>query len=424
MKQFFTRLLLLAAILAPKATVAQGTVQNLSMYSNALGATEQFQIYLPEGYDPGGTKTYPVVYFLHGSTFNSTGYPCLLDSVDALIESGEISPVIVVKPDGNQGPYLGSMYTNSSLNGDVEDFIIADLIPYIDANYKTKADRQHRSIFGHSMGAMGSGHLALKYPDKFRAFAAISGAMDFSQIDLFFDFALAVEHPSGPPYTFAYNPASQLLTGLIFTAASGYSPNPGNVLPVFFPLDAQGELVDSVMEKWSEFDPALRVVQSPPDSTLGIYVDCGQQDEFKFYPMNLSFRDSLQKAGVNHVFKSFQGGHSNKICERMALAMRYLDSMMLSPIVAAPEIMPYEKVAIFPNPTSGLLHLVLPEDMGDFTVRIFDILGKTVLQKRFSSFGSSQVSVELNGLASGAYFIELNIGGNRGQARKFVVRAD
>jgi hypothetical protein len=78
------------------------------------------------------------------------------------------------------------------------------------------------------------------------------------------------------------------------------------------------DLVQGLQE--ADFDPALRVVQSPPDSALGIYIDCGQQDDFKFYPMNLSFRDSLEKAGLNYVFKSFQGGHSNKICERMGSA--------------------------------------------------------------------------------------------------------
>lgn len=417
MKQFFTRLLLLVAVLAPKATIAQGTVQNLSFFSDALGAAEQFQIYLPEGYDPNGADTYPVVYFLHGSTFNHTGYPCLLDSVDALIQSGRIKPVIVVKPDGSQGPYLGSMYTNSSLNGNVEDCIIADLIPYIDANYKTKADRQHRSIFGHSMGAMGSGYLALKYSDKFRAFAAISGAMDFSQIDLFFDFVLAVEHSAGQPYTFVYNPASQLLTGLIFTAASGYSPNPGNVPPVFFPLDAQGEVVDSVMAKWSEFDPALRVVQSPPDSTLGIYVDCGQQDEFQFYPMNLSFRDSLQKAGVGHVFKSFQGGHSNKICERMALAMLYLDSMMMSPIVPSLEVMPYEQVNLYPNPVSD--ELVIPGEWDKSQqVEIFDCQGRRVAQLTIEK-GASTVVVRQ--LPSGVYLMKIVRDGKVGLG-KFIKR--
>ncbi len=415
MKQLFLCLLLFSAMSAPIAVAAQGTVHNLSFFSNALGATEQFQIYLPEGYDPNGADTYPVVYFLHGSTFNHTGYPCLLDSVDALIQSGRIKPVIVVKPDGSQGPYLGSMYTNSSLNGNVEDFIIADLIPYIDANYKTKAGRQHRSIFGHSMGAMGTGHLALKYSDKFRAFAAISGAMDFSQIDLFFDFVLAVEHSSGQPYTFVYNPASQLLTGLIFTAASGYSPNPGNVPPVFFPLDAQGNVVDSVMAKWSEFDPALRVVQSPPDSTLGIYVDCGQQDEFQFYPMNLSFRDSLQKAGVNHVFKSFQGGHSNKICERMALAMLYLDSMMMSPIVSSPEIMLIEKVTLYPNPVSDELVIPGEWDMPQ-QVEIFDCQGRRMTHLTAEKGAST---MDVRDLPPGAYLMKI-VGGNEIRIGKFI----
>lgn len=399
----FTHLILPVWLLFPAATPAQGTVQNLTFYSNALGAEEQFQIYLPEGYDPGGAETYPVVYFLHGSTLNSTSYPCLLDSMDALIEAGEIQPMIVVKPDGNQGPYIGSMYTNSSLNGPVEDFIIADLIGYIDANYKTKAERQYRCIFGHSMGAMGSAHLALKHPDHFRAFGAISGALDFRQIGLFFDFALAVEHPGGPPYTYNFNPATHLLTGLIFSAASGYSPRPGSIPPVDFPIDAQGELIDSVMAKWAEFDPALRVVQTPPDPALGIYFDCGQQDEFKFYPMNLGFRDSLDAAGAQYVFNTFQGGHNNMICERMPVAIRYLDSMMLTPIVSAFSLAEPENWTLYPNPCGDEAFLQFEREMPR-VITIFDVYGREMIHFRTEK---SVEKLDLHMLRPGAYLVRV-----------------
>lgn len=404
MRQFFLLFFLMACLWIPRMAEAQGTVQTVSLFSNALGATEQFQIYLPEGYDPGGAETYPVVYFLHGATFNFTSYPCLLDSLDALIGSGAIKPVIVVKPDGTQGPYNAGMYTNSSLNGNVEDYIIDDLIAYIDAHYKTKAERQYRCIFGHSMGAMGSAFLALKHPGMFRAFAAISGAMDFSQFNLFFNFVVTADYPAGPPYN--YNSA-KFYTGLIFAASSGYSPHPGNNPPVDLPIDIQGNTVDSVMAKWSAFDPALKVIQSPPDSALGIYFDCGQQDEFKFYPMNLGFRDSLDKAGLAYTFKSFQGGHANKICERMPVALRYLDSMMTAPIVPAPEIKTPEKLAVYPNPATAEVTLPLGEE-GPCEIRIFDLNGRLVIG---NTIDGREGKVNIAGLPAGMYILKAHGGG-------------
>ena len=80
-----------------------------------------------------------------------------------------MEPTILVKPNGSQGPYNASMYTNSVLNGNVEDWIIKDLIPYVDANYNTRNEKQFRTIMGHSMGTDGASRLALTYPELFRA---------------------------------------------------------------------------------------------------------------------------------------------------------------------------------------------------------------------------------------------------------------
>lgn len=396
-----TRYTLLLALCAPLWIGAQGTVKNISITSPALGTQEALQIYLPEGYDSAGTITYPVVYFLHGATFNFASYTCLIDSVKALISSGEIQPMILVKPNGSQGFYLGSMYTNSSVNGNVEDCIINDVIGYIDTHYKTKADPQHRCIFGHSMGAMGSAYLGMKYSAKFRAFASISGEMDFSQFGLFFNVVLASDYPGGPPYT--YDPG-KLLTGLVYTAAAGYSPDPNDAQFVEFPLDAQGNMLPNVMAKWSAFDPVRLASKLPAGSDLGVYFDCGQQDEFNFYPINLSFRDSLNAFGISYIFRSFQGGHTNKICERMPLALRYLDSLMQVPVVAAPEAPASERLILYPNPASDEITLRLGADDLPRQVEIFDGEGRRALAR---SVSGSTAGVNISSLLSGAYMIKV-----------------
>jgi enterochelin esterase-like enzyme len=83
--------------------LAAGRVVETDFYSAALDMTMPVQILLPEGYDPGGTSRYPVIYVLHGSggTHQSSEFaPAVLDD---LIASGVIAPTIVAEPNGNLG---------------------------------------------------------------------------------------------------------------------------------------------------------------------------------------------------------------------------------------------------------------------------------------------------------------------------------
>ena len=119
---------------------AGGTIQNVSFYSASLNKNRWVQIYLPEGYNGSDTTVrYEVIYFLHGSTYNHTHYSYLFPILDTLIARQTIRPVIVVKPDGSAGPWGGSVYTNSALYGNFEDFIVYDLVAFIDSAYRTAA---------------------------------------------------------------------------------------------------------------------------------------------------------------------------------------------------------------------------------------------------------------------------------------------
>jgi pimeloyl-ACP methyl ester carboxylesterase len=167
-----------------------------------------FSIYLPPGYDPADTQTlYPVVYMLVG--FNGFNEPIAEQNkpiLDMLISQGIITPMIVVFPDpsldltfrfpdvfcqnfppGSQcdlilpdvppgtASYGNSFYINSALNNvNYEDYFINELIPFIDENFNTIADRNFRAVMGHSMGGYGSLILGMKHPDVFAGFGAES----------------------------------------------------------------------------------------------------------------------------------------------------------------------------------------------------------------------------------------------------------
>ena len=130
-------------------------------------------VYLPEGYeDPeNADRTYPVLYLLH--QLNSTSRSYVLDGIDELLDEaireGEIGDVIVVLPDSSAESWW--MYG-------WDDMVIDGLIPYIDENYRTMADAQHRYIGGASMGGHGAYHIALKAPHLFGGVISFYGALN------------------------------------------------------------------------------------------------------------------------------------------------------------------------------------------------------------------------------------------------------
>lgn len=128
----------------------------------------KFQIYLPESYETSN-KRYPVIYFLH-SFFEDEGtffghheghVP-----FETAMEQGALRDVIIVTADFNT-PVGGSLYTNSSVTGQWRNFMIDELVPYIDDRYRTLPNRQSRGIFGYHAGAYGAIRFASRHPDVF-----------------------------------------------------------------------------------------------------------------------------------------------------------------------------------------------------------------------------------------------------------------
>lgn len=137
--------------------------------SRLAGMTVGFNIILPRDYQTS-TRRYPVLYLLHGYTDH---YPAWV-SYTNLTQYARSYEQIFVMPEGDNG-----WYTNSGADPKLawEDFVILDLIPYVDSHYRTFASRQGRAVAGLSMGGYGALKLAFKYPQMFTAAASLSGAV-------------------------------------------------------------------------------------------------------------------------------------------------------------------------------------------------------------------------------------------------------
>jgi enterochelin esterase-like enzyme len=165
-----------APALARSEEASAGQVlEGLKFSSAILGRDVAYAVYLPPDYATS-TRRYPVVYLLHGYTDNESGWIQFGEvnlAADRAIAEREIPPMIIVMPDGGVSWYI------NDLAGKVryEDMFVQELIPHIDAVYRTRADREFRGIAGLSMGGWGTLVHAFRHPELFAACAALSAAV-------------------------------------------------------------------------------------------------------------------------------------------------------------------------------------------------------------------------------------------------------
>lgn len=146
--------------------VPHGVVSKVEYWSDALGQKRTAMVYTPPGY-MSGSERYPVLYLVHGAgdsydSWTSVGHAHLI--LDNLIAAGKAKPMIVVMPFGHTPDRPGG---NMLANTDFGDDLIADLIPYVDAHFRTLADQPNRAMAGLSMGGSHTLRFGLTHPELF-----------------------------------------------------------------------------------------------------------------------------------------------------------------------------------------------------------------------------------------------------------------
>jgi enterochelin esterase-like enzyme len=170
------------------ASLADGNVASKNVDSPTLGKQLDYRIYLPPGYDDTrfATTRYPVIYLLHGAPGGQDDWidgGLANQTADALIKTATIRPVIIVMPDGSLGdPHHDTQWGNSPVTGErVEDALVNDLVPAIDAAYRTIPKPDARAIAGLSSGGYGALNIALHHPDTFHVVVSLSGYFSAAQ---------------------------------------------------------------------------------------------------------------------------------------------------------------------------------------------------------------------------------------------------
>lgn len=175
---------------APHNEIANGK------WSNGQLSWRHAMVYTPAEYEKG-KKKYPVLYLQHGMGEGETSWSIqgrMQHIMDNLIASGEAVPMIVVMESGDvKAPYRGgnNQGERSKYGSSFYKVMTEDLIPYIDATFRTKADRNHRAMAGLSWGGHQTFDLVMNNMDKFAWMGAFSGALFGLDINKSYDGALS-----------------------------------------------------------------------------------------------------------------------------------------------------------------------------------------------------------------------------------------
>jgi enterochelin esterase-like enzyme len=304
-----------------EAHVKHGTVERIKVHGKSLEGNlegdspdREVSVYLPPSYVTDQQRRYPVVYLLHGFTDTDLKWFGHEETfihgaaaADRAFSSGT-REMILVMPNAKTR-YFGSGYSNSVTTGDWEDFIAHELVGYIDAHYRTIADRMSRGLAGHSFGGYGTIRLGLKYPEVFSSIYGLSACCLTPLAD-----------PKKPELKKmeSVRTDADILNADFFTkanlaSAAAWSPNPANP-PNYIDLPWKGGVFqNSVADRWAANAPNVMIHQYIPNvrSLHAIAFDVGDQDSLKTGAAELD--KILKDYGIAHTFEIYQGDHLNRI---------------------------------------------------------------------------------------------------------------
>lgn len=189
-----------------KKDVPHGHVHEIYFPSESTQTDRRAYVYTPPGYDRESSEQYPVLYLQHGYCENETSWPIQGRAnfiMDNLIAEGKATPFIIVMTYG----MTNEISFGGLRNFDIKPFqtvLVDELIPYVDATFRTLADQEHRAMAGLSMGGFETRLITLNRPDVFSHYGLFSGGVykseelaDHKNLKLVFMSCGSKERPDG-----------------------------------------------------------------------------------------------------------------------------------------------------------------------------------------------------------------------------------
>jgi S-formylglutathione hydrolase FrmB len=319
--------LALPGMVAGQGRLVTDSVSSPGIAANVVGDNPVRGVvtYLPPSYVDDSTRRYPVLYMLHGATsvpeewLDAESYQGLRLqlTLDSLIAAGAIPEMIVVMPNANNALGAG-WYTNSPALGHWEDFVVHDVVGHMDTHYRTDARRTRRALFGHSMGGFGALAIAFRHPDLFGfvyasspALVALTGAI--GPAGQAWPALAAVERWQDAPGDI------RVVLGLAAALdGSATSPRLFNDLPFTQGLDGAWIARPDVRARWSAGMPpdlASAMVRRG-DAQPVILLESGSREAGLRLGIR-ALRDRLDSLGIAYADSTFEGGHIDKVRDRL-----------------------------------------------------------------------------------------------------------
>lgn len=240
-------------------------MDNLTLQSKILGMDRKYAIYLPADYETS-SRTYPVLYLLHGSGDDQTGWVQfgeVMNIADKAVKEGTATPMIIVMPDANT---TRRGYSNNATGTWLyEDFFFKELMPLVEKKYRIKTEKRFRAIAGLSMGGDGTFTYALHHPELFSSACPLSAA-------------------TGP---------------LTMEMAKTYVRR------------ADSTATDAQIEAYYNRQSVLQLINNMPENqkkAVRWYIDCGDDDFL--YEGNSLVHIAMRKKEIPHEFRARDGGHT------------------------------------------------------------------------------------------------------------------
>ncbi|QYN19415.1 alpha/beta hydrolase family protein [Amycolatopsis sp. DSM 110486] len=319
------------------------TITSELLRDNPLGDPHErpLWVYVPPGYDDSEAR-YPVIYVIQGYTgqvtmwANRTAFrQPYLETADAVFADGA-PPCVVVYVDAWTS-YGGSQFVDSPGTGRYHSYLCDEIVPWVDAHYRTIPARESRAITGKSSGGFGAMITPMLRPDLFGALATHAGdtLYELSYVPEFGKAARVLreydhdifrwwdDFRSRPAFT---KPGDESLLVALGVAACFSAREDGTPELPFDPVT--GVLKPDVWDRWLAWDP-VRMAPAHAEtlrSLDSVWIDAGTRDEWFLDLGAAAFRDELLKAGLPEDrlhFELFDAGHGG-IDYRYPPALKWL----------------------------------------------------------------------------------------------------
>lgn len=314
----------------PRGRLTHLDIASEALAGNLLGdpSTRRVAVYLPAEYEASDAQ-FPLLVDLAAFTNSGLKRPAwkafgesLPQRLDRLIDEGRMGPVVLAMPDAFT-KLGGNQYVDTPALGNWATYLTTEMLPALERTYRILPGRRHRAVFGKSSGGYAALVHGMLYGEHWGAIACHSG-------DIGWEWGVRAGFPGlatrlgdfdGDPVAFLHSVwSSDTLRGsdfhhlMMLALAASYDPDPDAPYGIRLPIDPYTCEVDEVAwSRWLRHDP-LEILERPGSAAslsalAGIYIDCGDQDEYHLQYGARRFVRRLAELGVEHSWHAFRGTH-------------------------------------------------------------------------------------------------------------------